>query len=88
MCWMSIDCFNDTFYQMSDFKLQIKRWKISYSFIKCTMSIILPLVTSSSDSIGNPWADDSPRYAKPIVVARVKGIANQVNPPNMNPQTP
>jgi len=52
------------------------------------MIIILPLVTSSSDSIGNPWADDSPRYAKPIVVARVKGIANQVNPPNMNPQTP
>lgn len=73
---------------MSDFKLQIKRCKISCSFIKFTMIIILPLVTSSSDSIGNPWADDSPRYAKPIVVARVKGIANQVNPPNMNPQTP
>ncbi len=35
-----------------------------------------------------PCEEERPRYARPMVVARVKGMANQVRPPRMNPQTP
>ena len=56
--------------------------------IRSNSLLYQPLATSSSVSIGNPWAEESPRYASPIVVARVKGIANQVRPPEMKPQTP
>ena len=58
----------------------------SYPTIKVNM--FLPLATSSSESIGAPCALERPRQARPIVVARVKGMANQVKPPEIKPQTP
>ena len=45
-------------------------------------------MTSSSLSMGWPWAEERPRYASPMVVARVKGMENQTSPPVMNPHTP
>ena len=47
-----------------------------------------PRETSESESKGAPWALLNPRYANPMVVAKENGIANQVKPPVMKPQTP
>lgn len=48
----------------------------------------VPELTSLSVSKLLPLSAPRAMYASPMVVARVKGTANQAKPPTRNPQTP